>query len=129
MIRGIHHTALSTPNLDRMLAFYRDLLGFEVVEQDAEHDDCSWVWLRHGTANLMLNGMYEPGARPAAPDVQRAKAHADTGLYIGADVDAVYAYLRARDVEVAEPVVRDYGWKQLGVEDPDGYKIELVQRD
>ena len=27
MIRGIHHTAISTRNLNRMLAFYRDLLG------------------------------------------------------------------------------------------------------
>ena len=31
MIKGIHHTALSTPNLERLLAFYRDVLGFEVV--------------------------------------------------------------------------------------------------
>ncbi len=31
MIRGIHHTAISTPNLERALAFYRDLLGLEVV--------------------------------------------------------------------------------------------------
>jgi catechol 2,3-dioxygenase-like lactoylglutathione lyase family enzyme len=31
MIRGIHHTAISTKDLDRALTFYRDLLGFEVV--------------------------------------------------------------------------------------------------
>ena len=31
MIRGIHHTAISTANLERSLAFYRDLLGFEEV--------------------------------------------------------------------------------------------------
>ena len=31
MIRGIHHTAISTGNLNRMLAFYRDLLGFSVL--------------------------------------------------------------------------------------------------
>ena len=35
MIRGIHHTALSTPDLDRMLAFYRDVLGFEVANEFA----------------------------------------------------------------------------------------------
>ena len=35
MIKGIHHTALSTPDLDRMLAFYRDLLGLEVVTEFA----------------------------------------------------------------------------------------------
>lgn len=31
MIRGIHHTAISTPDLERALAFYRDLLGLRVV--------------------------------------------------------------------------------------------------
>lgn len=31
MIRGIHHPGLTTGDLDRLLAFYRDLLGFQQV--------------------------------------------------------------------------------------------------
>ena len=31
MIRGIHHVAISTPNLERLVAFYRDVIGAEVV--------------------------------------------------------------------------------------------------
>ena len=31
MIRSLHHTAISTPDLKRAVAFYRDLFGFEVV--------------------------------------------------------------------------------------------------
>ncbi len=31
MIRGIHHTAISTGNLIRLLHFYRNLLGFQKV--------------------------------------------------------------------------------------------------
>ena len=42
---------------------------------------------------------------------------------VGADVDAVHAYLRSRGVEVDDPVLRDYGMKQLGIDDPDGYRI------
>jgi catechol 2,3-dioxygenase-like lactoylglutathione lyase family enzyme len=33
MIRGIHHTAICTPNLERQVAFYRDVVGFEVVNE------------------------------------------------------------------------------------------------
>lgn len=31
MIRGIHHVAISTPDIDRLAAFYRDGLGFTEV--------------------------------------------------------------------------------------------------
>lgn len=31
VIRGIHHVAISTPDLDRIVAFYRDVLGAEQV--------------------------------------------------------------------------------------------------
>ena len=32
MILGIHHVALGVPDFERGLAFYRDVLGFEVVQ-------------------------------------------------------------------------------------------------
>ncbi len=35
MIVGIHHVAISVPDLERGLAFYRDTLGFEVAERSA----------------------------------------------------------------------------------------------
>jgi len=31
MILGIHHPAISTPDLDRLATFYRDLFGLEEV--------------------------------------------------------------------------------------------------
>ena len=31
MIRGLHHPGITTGNLDRLLPFYRDLLGFQQV--------------------------------------------------------------------------------------------------
>ena len=31
MIHGIHHTAISSADIERSLHFYRDLLGFEEV--------------------------------------------------------------------------------------------------
>ncbi len=33
MILGIHHTAISTPDLERSLAFYRDILGAKVASE------------------------------------------------------------------------------------------------
>ena len=31
MINGIHHIAISTPDLNRLVDFYKDILGFEIV--------------------------------------------------------------------------------------------------
>ena len=33
MIVGIHHIAIGVPDFDKGLSFYRDLLGFEVVQE------------------------------------------------------------------------------------------------
>jgi catechol 2,3-dioxygenase-like lactoylglutathione lyase family enzyme len=115
---------LAVFDMDRSLAFYRDVLGFSVVEQAGPADDVGWVWLRRGDFHLMLNTAYERPDRPAAPDPARVAAHADVALYIGcADADAVYAALRARGVELAPPAVAPYGMKQLYLRDPDGFVL------
>jgi catechol 2,3-dioxygenase-like lactoylglutathione lyase family enzyme len=112
-------------DMPRSLAFYRDVLGFGIVAQAPPGtDDCNWAWLRLGQAELMLNTMYEAPYRPPAPDPARDAAHLDTGLFLGApDVDAVYAYLRAKGFDVKEPAVAPYGMKQLYMKDPDGYGL------
>jgi glyoxylase I family protein len=112
------------------LAFYRDLLGFEIVEAAppvgaVTADAHDWVWLRRGTLNLMLNTAYDPDAvRPPVPEAARVAAHDDTGLYIGApDPDAVYDHLRERGVALKPPTIAPYGMKQLYLKDPDGFVI------
>ncbi len=109
-------------DMPRSLAFYRDQLGFEIVRRDRDRDDCDWVWLRWGAAELMLNTAYEAHERPAAPDAARVAAHADTALYVYTpDVDALAATWPDRSV--APPVIRDYGMKQWTIHDPDGYAL------
>ena len=108
----------------RSLAFYRDTLGFEVGADSGGGDDASWVWLRRGGINLMLNDMYEPGHEPDAPPDDRVKWHKDTCLYFGCpDVDAAYAYLSSKDIETEQPANAPYGMRQLYLRDPDGYNI------
>lgn len=117
-------------DMPRTIAFWR-FLGFEVAMSSGEagDDDVDWVLLRHGGCELMLNTMYERGARPAAPDPARVAAHADTCLFLGCrDLDAAYTELRARGVAAEPPVVRPYGMRQLSFSDPDGYGVCLQWR-
>ncbi|MFO0950498.1 MAG: VOC family protein [Isosphaeraceae bacterium] len=117
-------TLLQVFDMPTSLRFYRDVLGFEVVQRSQPADDCGWAWLRAGDAEIMLNTAYEAEHRPPEPDPARLAAHADTVLYFGCpDVDAAFAYLRASGVPAAEPSTAPYGMRQLNFSDPDGYAI------
>ena len=106
------------------VAFYRDVMGFEIVMQSQPGDHFGWALLRMDGAELMLNTAYESHDRPAAPDAARWAGHGDTTLYFGCpDLDEAYEYLRSKGVAVEKPVVRDYGMKPLSVIDPDGYGL------
>jgi catechol 2,3-dioxygenase-like lactoylglutathione lyase family enzyme len=112
------------------LAFYRDLLGFQIVQaapppNEVTGDAFGWVWLRRDDAELMLNTAYDPDAvRPPAPDPTRVAAHDDTALFIGCpNVDGVYQHLRAQGITLEAPTIAPYGMKQLYVKDPDGFAL------
>ena len=106
------------------VAFYRDVLGFSVVNQTQSGDNFEWGLLRLDDAELMLNTQFDRGERPAEPDRGRVAAHEDTTLYFGCpDVDAAYEHVRSRGLDVKPPAVSWYGMKQVYMKDPDGYLI------
>jgi glyoxylase I family protein len=106
------------------IRFYRDVLGFTIVDRSQPSDDCNWSWLRLNEAEIMLNTAYEKEYRPAAPDPARVAAHKDTCLFFGCkDLDGAYQHLRGHGVTLKEPKVAPYGMKQLWFTDPDGFGL------
>lgn len=141
MIRGIHHTAISTADLERSLAFYRDLLGFAQVmdfrwpegtenmnrTQALEESSGRVVMLRAGNCMIELFEYATPDARPVDP----RRPLCDHGLtHFCLDVDDIeieYARLSAGGMEFHCPPV-DYGTvKTTYGRDPDGNCIELQE--
>jgi glyoxylase I family protein len=119
-------TLIQVFDMPTSLAFYRDVLGFEVVSEVPDDGRCDWVMLKLHGSELMLNTAYEAQDRPSVPDPARVAAHRDTALFFGCeDVDVAYAALRDRGVKTKAPVVTGYGMKQLYFKDPDGYEICL----
>ena len=107
------------------LAFYRDVLGFDVVNQSSPGDKCDWCFLQRADVGLMLNTAYESDdERPPTPDPSRVRVHKDTGLFFGCpDVDTAYTYLKERGVQLKPPHNAPYGMRQLYLTDPDGYNL------
>jgi len=123
-VRGVC-VLLQVFDMPASVRFYRDVIGFEMVEtSEREGDRFDWGWLRLNGADLMLNTAYEYDSRPPAPDPARQASHRDTCLYFSCpDVDAAFRRLTSAGVEVSEPKVAPYGMRQLYVEDPDGYML------
>ena len=122
----IRHMAplLQIFDMPTAIHFYRDVLGFEVVNTSRPGDHFGWALLRFNGVELMLNTAYEEDERPAAPDPARVAAHRDTALYFGCkDLEGAYRHLREHGLKVKGPAVAPYGMKQLYVNDPDGYDL------
>jgi GrpB-like predicted nucleotidyltransferase (UPF0157 family)/catechol 2,3-dioxygenase-like lactoylglutathione lyase family enzyme len=124
-LRGVC-TLLQIFDMPASVRFYRDVLGFEIVQTTTprEGDQFDWGLLRLDNVEVMLNTAHERQERPAQPDSARVAAHRDTCLYFGCpDVDGAYRHLQAQGIDVEEPEIAPWGAKQLYVRDPDGYQL------
>ena len=142
MIRGVHHTAISTGNLDRALAFYRDLLGFRVIFEFAwpagtevadkitglRNSAARAAMLHAGNAVIELFQYESPTPQPGDP--QRPVAdHGITHICLDVkDLEAEYERLKAAGMTFhCPPQDIGGGMKTTYGRDPDGNVIELQE--
>jgi catechol 2,3-dioxygenase-like lactoylglutathione lyase family enzyme len=141
-VKGIHHLALSVPDLDRARAFYCDLLGFEVAEAfefgpDAESEAVTRVpgaaarvlMIRAGNVHLELFEYTNQGVATQAED-RPVCDHGYThfALEVDGDIDAVYETLAEAGVEWHAPLLGDLaveGYRVTYGRDPFGNVIEI----
>jgi hypothetical protein len=124
------HTMLRVRDLDRSIAFYGDLLGMkELRRREVPEGRYTLVFMGYasnaeGQAELELthnwdhDGAYQQGT---------AFGHLAVGV---PDVAASCAHVRAGGGKVTrEPGPVKFGTRVIAfVEDPDGYKVELIER-
>ena len=112
---GLWHVALSVPDLEGSLAFYRDTVGLAVEWQP----DADNVYLTSGRDNLALHRSREAGAG--------ALDHIGFALPHAAAVDAWAAHMTEKGIPLEKPVKthRD-GARSLYLCDPDGNTIQII---
>ena len=131
----IHGSFLPHNDPDATLAFYRDVLGFE-VRNDVGYNGMRWITVgpagQPGTSIVL----HPPAVGPGYTDAERrtvvemmAKGTYGTILLATRDVDAAFEQLQARGVEVVqEPIDQPYGVRDCALRDPAGNLIRLVQQ-
>lgn len=119
---------LAVADVERSLAFYRDLIGFEV---EATYDDPPYATLTLAGTRLSLAEQGHPsedrpGVTMTAPD-DPSRANVVLVAEVG-DARATYAELEGKGARfLAEPYEPPWGGCRFFCVDPDGYLVEIEQ--
>jgi len=130
----IHSSFLPHTDPDASLAFYRDVLGFEVLN-DVGYGGMRWITIspagQPGT-NIVLQ---PPAADPGITDDERtviaemmAKGTYSGVLLATDDLDGLFEKVEASNADVVqEPMDQDWGVRDFAVRDPAGNLIRIQE--
>ncbi|MFF2008254.1 VOC family protein [Streptomyces sp. NPDC058195] len=130
----IHTSSLPHDDPEESLAFYRDVLGFE-VRNDVGQGRMRWITVgpagQPGTSILLA----PPAADPGVTEDERrtiaemmAKGTYGWILLATHDLDATFGQLRAGGAEIVqEPAEQPYGIRDCAVRDPAGNLVRIQE--
>lgn len=131
---SIHSSFLPHDDPDASLAFYRDVLGFE-VRGDVGYEGLRWITVgpvgQPGTSIVLE----PPASDPGVTDDERRTIEEmmAKGTYAGIllatpDLDDAFERLQASGAEIVqEPIEQDYGIRDCAVRDPAGNLIRIQE--
>ncbi|MBU3697298.1 lactoylglutathione lyase [Dechloromonas sp.] len=123
------HTMLRVGNLDQSIAFYTEVLGMQLLRRQ-DYPDGRFTLAFVGYGPEIEGAVIELTHNWDTTGYELGNAYGHIALAVP-DAAAACAAIKARGGKV----VREAGPMKHGktiiafVEDPDGYKIELIQRD
>ncbi len=120
------HTMLRVGDLERSIAFYTTHLGMkEIRRRDVPDGKYTLAFLGYEGGGTEIELTYNYGV--AGYDMGGAFGHLAIGV---PDIYATCERMRAEGVKISrEPGPVKFGTTLIAfIEDPDGYKIELIQR-
>lgn len=134
MTGPITHSYVWVADLDRALAFYRDILGFE-VRLDVGKGAMRWLTMgppNQPDTSIVLS---PPALDPGITDDERraimemmAKGTYAIILLATPDLDGLFAKLESAVEVVQEPMDQPYGLRDCAIRDPAGNLIRIQQR-
>ncbi|MBT5891583.1 MAG: VOC family protein [Chromatiales bacterium] len=141
MIKGFHHAALSTPNLERCLTFYTEVVGCEIAYEfgwpkgsaDADkvtgllESEAKAAMLKLGDSFLEVFEFSSPQPKPRHGE----RPVCDNGItHIAVEVNDIHSeYKRMKSAGMmfhSEPMAQESGFMVYG-RDPDGNVLELIE--
>lgn len=116
LVTGVNAIYLYVADLDRSIAFYRDVLGIPLARHPQDTD-----WAEATFASGVRFALHA-----ARPENVKGSGSVNIDLEVD-DVDDALDRMREAGVEVLE-VEREFWGSTVTISDPDGYRIDLFQR-
>ena len=132
----IHASFLPQSDPDASLAFYRDVLGFQ-VRNDVGYNGMRWITVGPADQPGTSIVLFPPHASPGITDDERrtiaemmAKGTYATLLLATKNLDADFERIQASGAEVVEePTMQPYGVRDCAIRDPAGNLIRVQERN
>lgn len=130
----IHSSFLPHTDAEASLAFYRDVLGFE-VRLDVGYDDMRWITVGPVGQPSTAIVLHPPAVGHDVTEEERTLLLEliAKGSYFGVnlatdDLDGTFARIEAAGADIVqEPIEQDYGVRDAAVRDPAGNLIRIQQ--
>jgi catechol 2,3-dioxygenase-like lactoylglutathione lyase family enzyme len=130
----IHTSVLPHDDPEESLAFYRDVLGFE-VRSDVGSGTMRWITVGPAEQPDTCILLAPPAADPGITDEERrtisemmAKGTYGWIMLATKDLDGTFERVQAHDVEVVqEPVEQPYGVRDCAFRDPAGNMVRIQE--
>lgn len=141
MIRGIHHIGVHVHDMDRMVAFYRDAFGFELVDNGFEWSNDEFIdrivdvpksaargcMLKAGTCYMELFQYSAPPPDSSTPLNPYDKGYTHFCVDV-TEIEQEVERLKGLGMTFREPAPIDVGHvKSLYGRDPEGNVIEIQE--
>ena len=131
----IHSSFLPHDDGDAAIAFYRDVLGFE-VRLDVGYQDMRWITVGPAGQPEINVVLFPPGADPGVTEDEKqtivemmAKGTYGSLLLATPDLDATFDAVQAKGADIVqEPTQQDYGVRDCALRDPAGNMIRIQER-
>jgi catechol 2,3-dioxygenase-like lactoylglutathione lyase family enzyme len=127
-LNGLHHVTLVCRDVNRSVAFYRNLLGLRLVKQATSEDDRGARHLyfgdEEGRPGTLITCLEYPNLEPGRVGLGSTH-HFALGVDSEEELRAWRDYLSGHGVPCSDVLDRTY-FKSVYLRDPDGHVVELA---
>lgn len=123
-VKKLLHTHMRVSDMDQTIAFYRNVLGLEVLERHTSPRGSHLAFLAVPNSEELIELCSFPPSGPVK--VQEDLVHL---AFEVENLDDTVAQLTANGVKITDgPTRSSSGSRFLFIDAPDGYEIELIER-